>query len=168
MKSKVFKAIHRFIKARRRKFVLWLREVLLDFEDRHKETKLGNCILRRYLDVKIGKNTIIDSHLQVGDNVVIGNSVLIRENCFIDSNVVIEDEVTLSPGVRLITAGHNPKDMSYVSAPIVIHKRAWIATNAINIIRCRCRRMCVCCRGGCCSQGGYLLIQSQQEYLPKL
>ncbi len=103
----------------------------MDSEDRCRETKKRNWFLRR-LGMEIGQGCIIDSNL-IADwpNVEIGNNVLIRQNCKIWGGTIIEDNVTLSSGVQLITAGHNPEDMSVVSAPIVIHRGAWIATNAI-------------------------------------
>lgn len=60
---------------------MWLSESCLDFEDQWKETKVRNAILRRFLGVKIGHNTIIDSKLLIGENVTIGDNVLIRDNC---------------------------------------------------------------------------------------
>lgn len=111
--------------------MLWLSELFLDSEDRLAETKKRNWFLRR-LGMKIGAGCIIDSNLHADwPNVEIGNNVLIRENCKIWGGTTIEDNVTLSAGVQLITAGHNPADMSGVSAPIIVHKGAWIATNAI-------------------------------------
>lgn len=131
MKSKLLKVLHRFVKNKRRKFIMWLSESCLDFEDRWKETKARNYILRKYCGVKIGKNTIIDSNFVVGENVFIGNNVLIRDNCRIESDVTIEDNVTLSRGVQLITSGHVPFTMEYVHKPIIIRRGAWIAANAI-------------------------------------
>lgn len=82
--------------------------------------------------MKIGDGCIIASGLKADwPNVEIGNNVCIGEDCRIWGGTTIEDHVTLSAGVRLITAGHNPEDMSGVSAPIVIHKGAWVAANAI-------------------------------------
>ena len=131
MKSQFLKALHRFAKNKRRKFFIWLSESCLDFENRWMETRARNFILRKYVGVRIGTNTIIDSNFEVGENVTIGNNVLIRENCRIESDVVIEDNVTLSRGVQLITSGHAPFTMEYVHKPIIIHKGAWIAANAI-------------------------------------
>lgn len=96
-----------------------------------KRQKKRNWFLRR-LGMTIGTGCIIDSNLHADwQNVEIGNNVLIRENCKIWGGTTIEDDVTLSAGVQLITAGHNPEDMSGVAAPIIVHKGAWIATNAI-------------------------------------
>ena len=131
MKSNFLIGPRRFLWNRRKKFLLWLSEIALDSEDRLCETKRRNWFLRR-LGMKIGIGCIIDSNLHADwSNVEIGNNVLIRENCKIWGGTTIEDNVTLSAGVQLITAGHNPEDMSGVSAPIIIHKGAWIATNAI-------------------------------------
>lgn len=131
MKSNFLIGPRRFFWNRRRKFILWLSELALDTEDRLKETKRRNWFLRR-LGMKIGNGCIIDSNLSADwPRVEIGNNVLIRENCKIWGGTIIEDNVTLSAGVQLITAGHNPIDMSGVSAPIIVHKNAWIATNAI-------------------------------------
>lgn len=121
----------RFFWNRKRKFILWLSELFLDSEDRLQETKKRNWFLRK-LGMQIGKNCIIDSNLWADwPNVKIGDNVLIRQNCRIWGGVLIEDNVTLSAGVQLITAGHNPNDMSGVSDPIVIHEGAWIATSAL-------------------------------------
>lgn len=131
MKSQFLIGPRRFFWNRRKKILLWLSELFLDSEDRCRETKKRNWFLRR-LGMKIGKGCIIDSNLRAyWPGVEIGNNVLIRENCKIWDGVTIEDNVTLSAGVQLITAGHNPEDMSGISAPIVIHRGAWIATNAI-------------------------------------
>lgn len=131
MKSNFLIGPRRFFWNRRRKFILWLSELALDTEDRLKETKRRNWFLRR-LGMKIGNGCIIDSNLSADwPRVEIGNNVLIRENCKIWGGTIIEDNVTLSAGVQLIAAGHNPIDMSGVSAPIIVHKNAWIATNAI-------------------------------------
>ena len=131
MKNKFLKSLHRFEKNRKRKFLMWLSEILLDFEDRARETKMRNHILRKYFKVKIGSGTIIDSNLSVEDNVVIGNNCLIRQNYQLGSDTIIEDNVTLSPGVRIITSGHDPRTMAYVHKSVKINKGSWIATNAI-------------------------------------
>ena len=51
MKNKFLKSLHRFEKNRKRKFLMWLSEILLDFEDRARETKMRNHILRKYFIV---------------------------------------------------------------------------------------------------------------------
>lgn len=131
MKSKFLIGPRRFIWHRRKKFLLWMSELLLDSEDRLCETKKRNWFLRR-LGLKIGKNCIIDSNLDADFKAVtIGDGVTIRQNCRIWGGAVLEDNVVLSSGVQLITAGHHPDDMSVEWAPIVVHKGAWIATNAI-------------------------------------
>ena len=131
MKSNFLIGPRRFFWNRRRKFLLWLSELFLDSEDRLQETKKRNWFLRR-LGMKIGTGCIIDSNLWADwPNVTIGNNVLIRQNCRIWGNVILEDNVTLSAGVQLITSGHNPDDMSVTWSPIIVHKGAWIATNAI-------------------------------------
>ncbi len=132
MKSNSFIGLRRFIWNRRKKFILWLSELALDCDDRMQETKMRNWFLRR-LGMKIGKGCIVDSNLWSSSwrNVRVGDNVCIRENCRIWGDTTIEDKVVLSAGVQLITTGHNPEDMSVVWAPIIIHKGAWIATNAI-------------------------------------
>ena len=131
MKSKFLLGPRRFFWNRKRKFILWLSELALDCEDRLQETKMRNWFLRR-LGLRIGRGCIVDSNLHADwPNITIGNNVLIRQNCRIWGGVTIEDNVTLSAGVQLITAGHDPKDMAGVSAPIIVHKGAWIATSAI-------------------------------------
>lgn len=131
MKSNFLIGTRRFLWRRKRKFILWLSELMLDSEDVCVGTPKRNWFLRK-LGMKIGNGCKIDSNLWADwPNVTIGNNVQIRENCRIWGGTTIEDNVTLSAGVQLITAGHDPKDMSGVSAPIIIHKNAWIATNAI-------------------------------------
>ena len=131
MKSNFLIGPRRFFWNRRKRFILWMSELFLDSEDVAIGTPKRNWFLKR-LGMKIGENTRIDHNLQADwPNVEIGNNVLIRENCRIWGGTKIEDNVTLSAGVQLITAGHNPEDMSGVSAPIIIHKGAWVATNAI-------------------------------------
>ena len=126
-----FRGYRRFFKNRKRKFLLWLSELFLDSEYILDGTPKRNWFWKR-LGMEIGENCKIDSGLWADwSRVKIGNNVLIRENCRIWGGAVIEDNVVLSAGVQLLTAGHNPSDMSVVFAPIIIHKKAWIATNAI-------------------------------------
>ena len=131
MKRGFMKGIKRFLGKQRQKWLIWLSELCLDSEDILVGTPKRNWFLRR-LGLKIGEGTKIDHNLVAQwKEVEIGNNVLIRENCHIWGGTHIEDDVVLSSGVQLITAGHNPKDMSLVCAPIIVHKGAWIATNAI-------------------------------------
>ena len=105
MKSDFFIGLRRLFWNRRRKFILWLSELMLDSEDRLQETKRRNWFLRR-LGMKIGTGCIIDSNLWADwPNVDIGNNVLIRENCRIWGGTTIEDNVTLSAGVQFLDIG---------------------------------------------------------------
>ncbi len=123
MKSRFLVGPRRFFWRRRRKLLLWLSELFLDSEDILEGTPKRNWFLRR-LGMEIGENCKIDSGLWADwPNVKIGNNVLIRENCRIWGGTTIEDNV-VSAGVQLLTAGHNPHDMSVDWAPIVIHKGA--------------------------------------------
>ena len=111
--------------------MLWMSELFLDSENILKGTPKRNWFLRR-LGMEIGENCKIDSGLWADwPNVKIGNNVLIRENCRIWGGVTIEDDVVLSAGVQFLTAGHDPNDMSVVCRPIIVRKKAWIATSAI-------------------------------------
>ena len=131
MKSNFLIGLRRLLGRRRLNIIVWLSELALDMEDICIGTPKRNWFLRR-LGMKIGEGCKIDRNLWADwPNVTIGNNVQIRENCRIWGGTTIEDNVTLSAGVQLITAGHDPKDMLGVSAPIIVHKGAWIATNAI-------------------------------------
>jgi acetyltransferase-like isoleucine patch superfamily enzyme len=110
--------------------ILLLSEFSLYFQSRFRETKVRNGLLR-LLGNKIGSPVIIDRNLTYDIQLVVGDYVLIRDNCSIGSNVTIEDYCTLSTEVMLITAGHDPVDMSYKAGPIVLKKFAWIGARAI-------------------------------------
>lgn len=100
----------RFWWRRKKRVILWISELFLDSEDILEGTPKRNWFLRK-LGLKIGENTRIDYGFQADwPNVTIGNNVLIRENCRIWGGTTIEDNMTLSAGVQLIMAGHNPTD----------------------------------------------------------
>ncbi len=131
MENRFVKGMRQFIGKQRKKFLVWLSELCLDSEDILVGTPKRNWFLKR-LGLEIGEGSRIDYGFSANwKGCKIGNNVLIRQNVKMWDGVILEDDVVLSAGVQLITAGHNPEDMSVVSAPIIIHKGAWIATNAI-------------------------------------
>lgn len=108
-----------------------LSEFVLFFEDDFKETKYRNLLLRK-IGFKIGNNVIIDRNLKFYDakSIIIGNNVLIRQDCFLDHDISINDSTIISMNVKVITAGHIPGTMEYVSKPVSIGKNVWIGANA--------------------------------------
>lgn len=131
MKSNFLIGPRRLFWNRKRKFFIWLSELALDYEGILQETKLRNKLLRK-LGMKIGKGCVLGSGLDADwPNVIVGDNVKMGKNVRIWGGVTIEDNVVLSEKVQLITAGHEPEDMSVEWSPIVIRKGAWIATSAI-------------------------------------
>ena len=63
------------------------------------------------------------------------------EGCYIQggNGIIIGDDTIFAPGVKIISANHNPEDFSkWVKAePIVIGKRCWIGANAVILPRVR-------------------------------
>jgi acetyltransferase-like isoleucine patch superfamily enzyme len=109
----------------------FLANIALIFTDRFSDTKIRNYFLRM-TGMKIGSPVIIDRKFTFYDpkSIEIGNYVLIREGCYLDHHILIEDHCTLSRDVMILTAGHHPGDMSYIMAPVVIRKYAWIGARA--------------------------------------
>lgn len=113
-------------------FIFKLSELILFFEDKNKNTKYRNILLRK-LGFKIGQNVIIDKSVTFFDpnSIQIGNNVLIRQGCYLDHHIVIEDYVTISRNVSIIVAGHKPGTMEYVMKPVKVCKYAWIGANVV-------------------------------------
>ncbi len=110
--------------------VLFLSEFSLRFQSRFKDTWIRNTLLR-LLGNRIGHPVILDRNLTFDAPLNIGDFVLIRDNCSIGQRVTIEDHCTISTGVMLITAGHDPANMSYRFGPIVLKRFSWIGARAI-------------------------------------
>ncbi len=72
-------------------------------------------------DVRIGKNVWI--------------SFAVSGGCYIQglNGILIDDETILAPGVKIISANHDQKNLTNIipSAPIIIGKRCWIGANAV-------------------------------------
>jgi acetyltransferase-like isoleucine patch superfamily enzyme len=120
-----------FIKIRT-KFLLFISEFFLFFENENKETKIRNFFLKE-IGFKIGCDVIIDKNISFYEpkTIIIGNHILIRENCYLDHDIIIEDNVTISKDVIILTAGHNPETMEYVMMPVKICNNVWIGAKAI-------------------------------------
>lgn len=121
----MFRKSKKIVKATIKGLIRRLSESCLIFENRFQETRFRNSLLR-LLGHEIGSPAIIDRRLEIDGVLSIGRYVLIRDGCTIGHNVTIEDFCTLSRDVMLISAGHNPGDMSYRHAPIVLKKFSWI------------------------------------------
>ena len=130
--GRIKKIIRRIIRATKQLVLLKLSEFSLFYADRQLETKGRNFFLR-LLGVKIGHPVIIDAGIKMPnpDRVSIGDFVLIREECYIDPDVEIKNYCTLSRGVKIITNGHVPGTMEYVSKKVVLENFAWIGAYAL-------------------------------------
>lgn len=71
--------------------------------------------------------------ITLGKNVYV--SLAVSGNCYIQggNGILIDDDVIFAPGVKIISANHNPLEkMAWKSArPIKIGKRCWIGSNAV-------------------------------------
>lgn len=114
-----------------RRTIIYLSNFSLLFMNKFSETKFRNQLLR-FIGFDIGSPVIIDRNFQFADphTIKIGNNVLIRENCVLDHNITIEDYCTLSRDVMILSAGHNPVDMSYVAKPVILKKFCWVGARA--------------------------------------
>ena len=82
----------------------------------NKEAQLGQNVKLWYPELSnighclIGDNTIIHSHVWIGDGVVIGKNVRIQAFTFIPDGVVIEDDVFIGPHVTFTNDKNPPSD----------------------------------------------------------
>src|SRR5690606_26980754 len=67
--------------------------------------------------------------------IIIGKNSAINRGCYLDGRggLIIGNNVSISPGVQLITATHdvNSSDFNYLTKEITIEDYVWIGTNAI-------------------------------------
>jgi len=77
--------------------------------------------------------------VSIGKNV--WKSFALSGGCYIQggSGVTIGDDTVFAPGVKIISANHNPNDLSkWVKVdPVVIGERCWIGANAVILPRVR-------------------------------
>lgn len=86
--------------------------------------------------LKIGKGSSIHMHCFIFNNkIFIGNNSVINRSCFLDGRgeIHIGNNVSISPGVQLITGTHDPDstDFKYITKNITIEDFVWIGTSAI-------------------------------------
>jgi acetyltransferase-like isoleucine patch superfamily enzyme len=79
-------------------------------------------------------STIVNAtEIYIGKNVC--RSFALSGGCYIQAGngIYINDDTIFAPGVKIISANHNPKEkMCWMNAPpIRIGKRCWIGTNAV-------------------------------------
>jgi putative colanic acid biosynthesis acetyltransferase WcaF len=91
-------------------------------------------LLRRF-GTKVGKGSIIYSSVQIWApwNLMVGDYVIIgpRSICYNPAPIVIGDKVVISQYAHLCSASHDytHPDFPLVTAPIHIHRFAWVATD---------------------------------------
>lgn len=107
---------------------------------------------RLVLKHKIGRGTSI--HLNcylLGKHIDIGENSVINRNCFLDGRgkLTIGKNVSISPGVQLITGEHemNAPSFEFVSKDLCIEDYVWIGTNVIVLPGIRIGRGAVVCSG---------------------
>ena len=88
------------------------------------------------MGIKIGSGSSIHMKVFVNKrNIKIGKDSAISRGCYLDGRggLIIGDNVSVSPGVQLITATHdvNSTDFKYSTKEIIIEDYVWIGTNAI-------------------------------------
>lgn len=83
--------------------------------------------------VHFSSRVVGEEKIQIGRNV--WKSFALSGNCYIQggNGIVIGDDTIFAPGVKIISANHDPKILnSWVKAPPVqIGKRCWIGANAV-------------------------------------
>jgi len=87
----------------------------------------------RSLGAKIGYSMIFRrTEILEPQKLVIGNHCSVGWHCLLDARggIFIGDNVNISSYVKIITAGHDVKSVSFegTSAPVVIEKNVWLAT----------------------------------------
>lgn len=95
----------------------------------------------KILFMEFGKNIMIDyktffrymGKIKIGDNVSINRGCELYTSANLNSIIDIKENVTLSPNVKLYSAGH---DYHYLDLPdtagdITINKNVWIGANSI-------------------------------------
>ena len=90
---------------------------------------------------KFGKNVIIDyktffrymHHIEIGNEVSINRGCELFTSANLGKKIILNDHVTLSPNVKLYSAGHNYEYLSLpdTSDDIIIQEYVWIGANSI-------------------------------------
>ncbi|MBD0831208.1 acyltransferase [Aestuariibaculum sp. TT11] len=91
---------------------------------------------RYVVGIELGKGSSIHMNVTINKRKIkIGLNSAINRGCYLDGRggLDIGDNVSISPGVQLITATHdvNSPDFKYITKEIKIEKHVWIGTNAI-------------------------------------
>ena len=113
-------------------FWISIADFFMLFSNKFSPTKKRNWAFRR-LGMTIGEPVIIDKNFTFWDasTISIGNKVLIRENCYFDHHIQVGDFCTFSRDVIILTAGHDPHDLSYKMSPVKIDDFVWIGAKAL-------------------------------------
>ena len=100
---------------------------------------LANLFFQRILDINnhvpwmVNFTSVVFGNIQIGQNV--WKSFAISGGCYIQggNGIYIGDDTIFAPGVKIISANHDPKDLQKWSKtpPIKIGCRCWIGTNAV-------------------------------------
>lgn len=113
---------------------------------------IRHFIYRKIYRLKLGKGSSI--HLNCFINrfhLEIGKNTAINRNCYLDcrGGIKIGDNVSISPGVQLITAQHDINDPSFafVKEPVLIEDYVFIGTNAIILPGVKLGKGCVVASG---------------------
>ncbi len=100
---------------------------------------LANCFMQRILRVN-GKvpwmvhfTSYVSGDVKIGRNVWI--SFAVSGGCYVQgiNGIEIGDDTLIAPGVKIISANHDMRDLSrsIKGPPIIIGKRCWIGANAV-------------------------------------
>lgn len=100
---------------------------------------LANGFLQRVLRIggkipwMVHYTSYVSGHIQIGENV--WKSFALSGGCYMQgrNGIYLGDNVLFAPGVKIISANHDPRDMAtwLPSPPIRIGHRCWIGVNAV-------------------------------------
>lgn len=98
-----------------------------------------NTFVQRVYRINAGAPCMVHFTSRVEGNVSIGQNVwksfAFSGGCYIQgrNGVTIGDDTRFAPGVKIISANHDPHDFTkwQKTQPITIGKRCWIGTNAV-------------------------------------
>lgn len=96
----------------------------------HETVKIWHRELSNIGDCEIGENSIVHSHVWIGDGVKIGSGCKIQAFSFIPKGVTIEDNVFIGPRVTF-TNDKNPPSGGLGWQPILVRSGASIGAGAV-------------------------------------